>query len=445
MKRLLIAFAAVLFLAPAAVTAQTTITKTWFEGERITGIDASAHFAVTLVRSAQTRAVVEVSKELEPYVTISRDGDGVVRVGRRNLSNREQREYDQDRKNNRQQQVMRLTLYLPSINTIRLSGFTSLETSDTFTGEGLDVMVSGNSEIVGELNISSTRVKVQCSGFSTAESLTLETTTDLIVLVSGNSEVSIAAPRAEMSKFGVSGFSELSISGAGGKGVWTADGNSKLYAGEFVAKELDLNVSGFSNVRAVVNAAGADLIAKVSGNSEAAINASGVRSSRIETSGFSTVRIDGDGGRADWTVSGNSKLFAEGFVVKQLTLSTSGFSKTNSVVNAAGTDLMATVTGNSEAVINARGVGSSRIETASFATVRLDGDGDRGVWTSTGNSRIEAEGFTLKDLTVDASSFSSVRANVSGSLTTKTSGSATVRYRGTPARIISSNESVKPM
>jgi hypothetical protein len=363
MKTLIPILAAALLIATPAAQAQQTSTKTHFAGERITGVSASSYFEVTLVKSTRTRAVVEASSEIERYLRVERDAAGIVSISTRNLSGREQRELNRLREDKKI--TMRLTLHLPSVNTIRLSGFTSLFAQDSFTGDDLDIYLSGHSKINGTVNISSVRAKVQCSGFSGIKNLTLDTTVDLVALVSGHSHVAIAAPKAAQSKLGVSGFSELRLSGSGTMGQWTVDGHSQLWAGEFAVKELTLSAAGFSKAKAGVNAAGADLKVAVSSHSEA--------------------------------------------------------------------DIIA------------RGVGLAKFEVTGFASMNIEGDGVRGVGTVNGHSRITADEFALKDLEIEATGFSTARVNASGNLTTKTDDRATVRYRGTPARINSINESVRPL
>ena len=245
MKKILFSLAAMLLLAPAALTAQRTATKTHFAGDRITGVDASSAFDVVLVKSSQTKAVVEVNDFLEDYVQISRSGDGVVTVGMRNMGRSVNREF-----NNlpEKQRKMQLTLYLPSINTIRLSGASDIVAEESFSGENVDIQLSGAADIKGRLTISSERVKLQCSGASDA-SLDLPATRDLVVVASGASDVDITARGVAYSKLGVSGASDLTIKGNGEKGEWAVSGASEIKGDGFVAKEINVTASGASSAR----------------------------------------------------------------------------------------------------------------------------------------------------------------------------------------------------
>ncbi len=257
MKKILSTLAALLLLAPAVLTAQRTSTKTHFAGDRITGVAASSAFDVVLVKSDRTRAVIEVNDFIERYVQISRSGDGIVTIGLR----------DMDRLVNRRlntlsskERVMRLTLYLPEVNTLRLSGASELFSSDSFPGENVDIQLSGASE-VNDFELVASRVKLQCSGASEV-SLRLPATRDLVVVASGASEIGIVARGLTYSRLGVSGASDVEIEGDGQRGEWTASGASQIDGEEFALKELNITASGASSAR--VNVSGT-LTTKTSG------------------------------------------------------------------------------------------------------------------------------------------------------------------------------------
>jgi hypothetical protein len=365
MKKLLLSIVAVAALVScgSVVLAQSTTSKSHFEGQTITGVEVSSIFEVTLVKSNQTRAVVEVERDIEPYVRISRDGAGIVSIGVRDLHGSEQRAWN--RLTNNRKVTMRLTLYLPGINTIRMSGVTALSTADVFTGQNLDILMSGVSKIRGRFDVTSAQAKLQVSGVSEIEDMVLPSTTDLVVLISGTSKITLNVPKAGYSRLGLSGVTNLRLTGVGSQGNWSVSGSSRLDAEGFTARELNLNVSGAA--RAGVNVAG------------------------------------------------------------------------------AGADLTATVSGSSNASIAASGVGLAKIDVSGAASVRITGNGERGNWSASGSGRIDGEEFSLRELTVGASGAASARVNVSGTLNTKTSGSASIRYRGTPASIISSDGAVRPL
>jgi hypothetical protein len=363
MKKLFLALAAFALIIPAAVSAQNTVTKTHFEGRRITGVSASSSFEVVLVKSDRTKAVVEVSRDFESYVDISHDGDGIVTVGLRDMGSHGWRGFnrlsDRDR-------VLRLTLYLPTVNTIRLSSSASLSSADSFGGDNLDIHTSSSSTIREGLQMSYQRVKLQCSSSSTVNNLILDgRTTDLAVVLSSSSRATIIAPTVAYSKLGVSSSARLSIRGAGDS--------------------------------------------------------------------------------ADMSAGSGALIDAEEFFVKKLLLSASSGATASAGVAGAAAELTATLSSSARATIRARGVGESKFTVTSGGLLTVYGDGYRGDWTAASSGRIVAEEFALKDLNVTASSGASIRANVSGTLTTRTSSGAAVRYTGNPARVNDLSSGVRPL
>lgn len=250
--------AAALLLAPVGLSAQRIFNATHFEGERITGVEASSIFDVVLVRSNQTRSVVEVNEELTSYVRILRNSAGVVSINLREAPKSLWRKLD---RLSGKERVIRLTLYLPSINTIRLSGASDITSEDSFPGEDVDIQLSGASDIKGSLEIRSSRVKLQASGASDA-TLVLPATRDLVVVASGASDIDITADGVTYSKLSVSGASKVDIKGDGGSGNWNVSGASRIAADKFVVEELSVTASGSSSAR--VNVSGT-LTTKASG------------------------------------------------------------------------------------------------------------------------------------------------------------------------------------
>lgn len=248
MKKQIFALAATLAVIAASPNAAAQqqapiVVKTHFEGQTITGVSASSAFDVELIKSEQTRAVVETTRDIAGKVEISRDKDGVVTIGCISKI----RTIDNDRR------VLRLKLYLPSINTIRLSGATDLTSRDEFRGEDVDILVSGASDIAG-LTLRASRVKIQASGASDIY-MTLPATADLVALASGSCDIEIHATGLKYSRVGVSGASDIKFVGTGERGDWTASGASDIEAGKFAISELNFTGSGASTAK--VNVSGA--------------------------------------------------------------------------------------------------------------------------------------------------------------------------------------------
>lgn len=353
-------FLALLCLLPASLSAREVVRLTRYEGERITGVSASGSFRVELVKSDQTKAVVEVDAEWEPYLRFSCDDNGVVTVGRRNLTDREQRELNRIFREYREGPTMKLTLYLPEINTIQLSSASRLIASEPFTGNNASIRLSGSSRLEG-LDLSATGLKLECSSASRAA---------------------------------------LTFHAAG---------------------ELTLTASGSARVD---------------------LTASGVTRSKVIASSGSLVQLKGEGGSGEWTTSGTARITAEAFTLHGLTLNASSGSSVRTNLSAG--ELTVTASGTARVDLTASAVPFSKVTASSGSALKITGSGERGEWITSGTARITAEDLTLRELTVDASSGSAIRANVSESLTTRTSGSATVRYRGNP-RVQNTNSAVRPL
>jgi hypothetical protein len=357
MKRFFLLLA-VLGLAAAPLSAQQELVRlTRYEGERITGVSTSSFFRVELVQSEQTKAVVEIDAEWESYLRFSLSDEGIVTVGLRNLSRAEQREF------NRLQQERRdptLTLYLPQIGSIHLSGASRLNASGSFTGDNASIRLSGASSLQG-LDVTGSSPRVNCDGGSRA-SLALHAVGELTVTAGGAARVELRAGGVTSSKIDVSGGAVLEVEGIEGPGVWKATGAGRIAADPCTLSGLILDADGGSTVRTSVSA------------------------------GELTVTADG----------------------------------------AARVEL------------RAEGVTFSKISASGGSSVRIAGSGEAGDWRTGGAARITGEEFALRQLTVDASGGSSVRANVSENLTTRTSSTASVRYRGQP-RLQNTTDTVRPL
>jgi hypothetical protein len=246
--RILTLAAALLLTVPAAAQAQQTSTKTHFAGRRITGVDAQ-DFDVVLVKSDQPRAMVELAKGLERFLYIERTSEGVVSIDLRFTTEQEMKEFH---RLNRGNPTKRLTLYLPTLNTIRLQGRCELTSRDSFSGVDLDIMLANHARVNGDLKVSSEWVKVQISGSSRVENLVLNTTAQLTVVGSSLAHATIAAPKAAYSKLNMTSGS-LQISGVGEEGNWSAGGSARLIADEFIVKNLTIDAYGSSSARVNVS------------------------------------------------------------------------------------------------------------------------------------------------------------------------------------------------
>jgi hypothetical protein len=263
MRKLILSVAAatiVLSAASVAANAQEISTKTFFENEHISGVNVGSAFEVVLIKSLESRAVVEINTELENGMQVSRNADGVVAVNLNDISRNVWREFNRRPENER---TMRLTLYLPSLSKIELSGVAHLSSIDSFSGNDVEIELSGASTILNHLEIATPHIKIDGSGTSRA-SLLLAATQNLEVETSGASLVEIDARGLEHSRLMLSGSSQVTLRGDGVQGEWSASGAAKITTEEFEMNELTLETSGASSAR--VNVSGT-LTTHTSGNS----------------------------------------------------------------------------------------------------------------------------------------------------------------------------------
>lgn len=262
MKLFLSALAGAMLILPGCLSAsEPTLVITKFEGEKITGVEASSGFDVRLVKSDATKAVIEIDGKLEKFLKVSLGNDGVVSVGLdtqggfKRFFNGDGRELD-------------LTLYLPELYTVRLSGGADLETSDTFVSRGgrsLDVMVSGGADLE-KLVYSGPSVKVQASGGADV-SLTHDATnlyqgeevpnpvmeSTSTAMASGGSDVNIRTIGVSYTKLVASSGSDIDIKGYAGRGDWSASSGASIEGDEeFTIRDLNADASSAGSIDVIV-------------------------------------------------------------------------------------------------------------------------------------------------------------------------------------------------
>ncbi len=133
MKKILFAtgLAMALLLGSTAAQAQNQVVRlTRFEGQPITGVAAGDMFRVELIKSTETRAVVEIDAELEHYLRFERRVDGTVSV---DLSIPESERRRIGRNNGWNSRTLKMTVYLSEIQRIELEDMTHLTANGAFT------------------------------------------------------------------------------------------------------------------------------------------------------------------------------------------------------------------------------------------------------------------------------------------------------------------------
>lgn len=166
MKRLFL-LSILLFLAAAPLSARRPLVRlTRYEGAAITGVEARHLFRVDLVRSEQTRAVVEVDTELEQYLRFELTDDGTVVVDL-DLPEGERRRFDDRVRDTWHGRTLHLTLYLPELHRVALSDMSRLTAEGAFTGGEVALSTRDMSRI-DSLDLAADSVVLRCTDMSRA-------------------------------------------------------------------------------------------------------------------------------------------------------------------------------------------------------------------------------------------------------------------------------------
>ena len=210
---------------------------TRYEGEKITGVSASSAFDVELVRSDQTKAVVEINEELEESIQFSLSNDGIVHIS---LLPREFRIFGRQ-----QNRIMKLTVYLSELSYLQASGAVRISASGNFSAEHAEILLTGASELKS-LDISARNIILNSSGAGKA---TLNATADTFsVNLSGAAEATLNIGCREMEIL-CSGGTDLDLTGSAEQANMTAAAASDIDASGFSVKQMEVAASGASNVR----------------------------------------------------------------------------------------------------------------------------------------------------------------------------------------------------
>lgn len=166
MKKLYPVLIAAFLLVPLSLSAKEVVRLTRYAGETITGVNASHMFQVTLVKSNEARAVVEVDPDIEQFLRFERNSDGVVRVDMQ-VPRMEERRFQRNLDNFWKGKTLKLTLYLPEIESIRLSSMATLTTDDTFTGKNVNIRVESMGKL-RNLDLRADSLDIRCEDMGSA-------------------------------------------------------------------------------------------------------------------------------------------------------------------------------------------------------------------------------------------------------------------------------------
>lgn len=227
---LLVAFAVI---APLMSAAQSKVVRlTRYEGKAITGVSASSAFDIYLVKSDQTKAVIEVSEELESRVNTSFD-NGTVSVSMSSGSG-----------NNRNKNtVMKMTLYLPEVKLIKASGAVTIRSTDSFNSDNTVISILGASDIK-QFTTNTGNLSIECTGASNA---TINATAGKVKCNAiGASNIKLTVDCGYIDAIAI-GASDMTIKGKAGEAKITATGASNLKAGDLEVKKIKAAASGASD------------------------------------------------------------------------------------------------------------------------------------------------------------------------------------------------------
>ena len=219
---------------------QQLIRLTRYDGQHITGVEASSAFDIYLVQSQETKVVAEISEEVEDRLELSLSPDGIVRV---RLSSAGQS--GRNRINSRNT-VLKVTVYLPELTYLKASGAVTVFSTGIFNSNSSEIILSGAVD-VKSLNLNTSgRLKIQASGASSGSILGKSGTAE--IQVSGASDLTLNLICGNIT-LSCAGASDLTLTGEADSGTMTISGGSDFSASGFAVKRLDITASGASDAR----------------------------------------------------------------------------------------------------------------------------------------------------------------------------------------------------
>ena len=178
MRKVYLLLAVALLVVPASLSAREVARLTRYTGSQITGVSAKHMFNVELVKSDQTKAIVEIDTELEQYLKFNLNSDGTVEVGL-DIPDAQRRRFERDNRNFWRDRTIRLVVYLPELQYMNLSDMTNLTTADAFTGGDVVIRINDMSKLK-ELNLTATSLDIKCDDMSSAKVICTVTTLNAI-------------------------------------------------------------------------------------------------------------------------------------------------------------------------------------------------------------------------------------------------------------------------
>lgn len=242
MKRLYVLLLALAVILPATLSAQQTVRLTRYAGKQIKGVSAGNAFQVELVKSNETKAIVEIDRRAEKYLKISLSSEGVVSVGF-DVPRSEQKTFNRIF-NTPEKGVMKLTVYLPELNKLKLSGAARGNVGQAFTGKEVEIEISGAAKLT-QLEITARELELECSGAATA---TINASAQVLSAeVSGSAKLILSSKIAKNMDLDVSGAANLRLSGSAPVVEMECSGSAKVAGEGFTAGSMIAETTGASS------------------------------------------------------------------------------------------------------------------------------------------------------------------------------------------------------
>lgn len=386
----------------------TPATITRFEGKTIDRVTVGAFFNVKLSQGKDTRAVVRIDPELEPYLVCELEGStltlnlNIVQTGKKSdipaLQNR----------------VMEADIVVSSLESLNVSGFCKVSCQNKFTGRDVRINIGGSTSVSGLDCSSQGPLNAEVTGFAHLTELSLAAQGNMSVQVSGSSDIKgmLTLNGRQEAKIGLSGFSSVGgLQAVAPAGVYfTAEGSSQLRGTPSLTTNgpAILKLSGFAQVNAPRIQAQGDLTLTMGGSS-------GLR------------------GNAAWNTSGKAQLTLGGF---------SKLDKTELTARSLGLSQ-----GGSSACSVETNTGDIQAEMTGFASCVLAGKAESLVLATQGSAKLDAKALTVRRAVITASGFASVAYQASDTASVVVSGSASVRYGGVSPSVpeVTGHASIRPL
>ena len=213
MKHLLTLVFALLLYPDQAYAQYEDVVSELFAGQKITGIDASGSFNITIRQGSQTGVKVTIPYELKDKTVLELQDNGTVKLGFKDI-----------KKNYRFPDDIIAEITCSSLEFIQLTGTCKLTLPSRINGNKLDLRLSGSSEVEA------------FEPFNIATNLTTR--------ISGSSKVYMNTIVGSTARLTLSGNSIANLQGSAITMFIEASGMSKMQAEEFIVKDVTVTASG---------------------------------------------------------------------------------------------------------------------------------------------------------------------------------------------------------